>query len=98
MLPYTMHFLAHEIREYDVEDFFKGYGKIRDINLKQGYGFVEFDDHRDASDAVHDLNGKHLLDGSRSRSFHGSTRHGWRRIPRSRQRSWLVQLSSAFAF
>uniref|UniRef100_A0A5S6R6B9 RRM domain-containing protein n=1 Tax=Trichuris muris TaxID=70415 RepID=A0A5S6R6B9_TRIMR len=53
--------LSYEIRENDVEDFFKGYGKIRDINLKQGYGFVEFDDYRDANDAVHDLNGKHML-------------------------------------
>ena len=26
--------------------------------LKNGYGFVEFDDARDADDAVYDLNGK----------------------------------------
>uniref|UniRef100_A0A5S6Q0F1 RRM domain-containing protein n=1 Tax=Trichuris muris TaxID=70415 RepID=A0A5S6Q0F1_TRIMR len=62
--------LSYEIRENDVEDFFKGYGKIRDINLKQGYGFVEFDDYRDANDAVHDLNGKHMLgDHARLKDF-----------------------------
>uniref|UniRef100_A0A671KLP7 RRM domain-containing protein n=1 Tax=Sinocyclocheilus anshuiensis TaxID=1608454 RepID=A0A671KLP7_9TELE len=27
-------------REKDVERFFKGYGKIRDIDLKRGFGFV----------------------------------------------------------
>ena len=52
--------LSHRAREYDVEDFLKGYGKIRDIMLKNGFGFVEFEDFRDADDAVHDLNGKML--------------------------------------
>lgn len=27
-------------REKDVERFFKGYGRIRDIDLKRGFGFV----------------------------------------------------------
>ena len=27
-------------RERDVEKFFKGYGRIRDIDLKRGFGFV----------------------------------------------------------
>ncbi|XP_051732489.1 serine and arginine rich splicing factor 5b [Ctenopharyngodon idella] len=47
-------------REKDVERFFKGYGRIRDIDLKRGFGFVEFDDPRDAEDAVYDLDGKEL--------------------------------------
>ncbi|XP_016085507.1 serine/arginine-rich splicing factor 5-like [Sinocyclocheilus grahami] len=47
-------------REKDVERFFKGYGKIRDIDLKRGFGFVEFDDPRDAEDAVYELDGKEL--------------------------------------
>ena len=47
-------------RERDVEKFLKGYGKIHEISLKNGYGFVEFDDDRDADDAVHDLDGKDL--------------------------------------
>ena len=41
--------------------FFKGYGRIREILLKNGYGFVEFDDYRDADDAVYELNGKFKL-------------------------------------
>lgn len=48
-------------RESDVEKFLRGYGKLKDISLKRGYGFVEFDDHRDADDAIADLNGKELL-------------------------------------
>jgi arginine/serine-rich splicing factor 4/5/6 len=52
--------LANSARERDVERFFKGYGKIREIVLKEGYGFIEFDESRDAEDAVYDLNGKEL--------------------------------------
>ncbi|KRZ28911.1 26S protease regulatory subunit 4 [Trichinella pseudospiralis] len=54
--------LTSDIRENDLENFFKGYGRIREITLKNGYGFVEFDERRDADDAVHDLNGKPLME------------------------------------
>ena len=30
----------------------KGYGRIRNISVKEGFGFAEFDDRRDADDAV----------------------------------------------
>ncbi|VDK38365.1 unnamed protein product [Taenia asiatica] len=46
--------------ERDIEKFFRGYGRLRDIVLKTGYGFVEFDDERDADDAVYDLHGREL--------------------------------------
>lgn len=52
--------LSPRAREDDVERFFEGYGRVRDINLKNGYGFVEFDDERDADDAVHDLDNREL--------------------------------------
>lgn len=32
--------LPYHVREDDVERFVKGYGKTRDIMLKNGYGFV----------------------------------------------------------
>uniref|UniRef100_A0A8C6ZT98 Serine and arginine rich splicing factor 4 n=1 Tax=Nothoprocta perdicaria TaxID=30464 RepID=A0A8C6ZT98_NOTPE len=52
--------LSYQARERDVERFFKGYGRILEVDLKNGYGFVEFDDLRDADDAVYELNGKDL--------------------------------------
>jgi arginine/serine-rich splicing factor 4/5/6 len=53
--------LPSRATERDVEDFFRGYGKIRDVILKSGFGFVEFDDNRDAADAVEELNGREML-------------------------------------
>ncbi len=54
--------LPHKVTERDVEQFFRGYGRIREVMLKdQGYGFVEFDEPRDADDAVHDLNGREMM-------------------------------------
>uniref|UniRef100_A0A8B9LDJ7 RRM domain-containing protein n=1 Tax=Astyanax mexicanus TaxID=7994 RepID=A0A8B9LDJ7_ASTMX len=34
--------LSPHARERDVEKFFKGYGRIREINLKNGFGFVAY--------------------------------------------------------
>lgn len=53
--------LPYSARERDIERFFKGYGRVKEVLLKNGYGFVEFDDSRDADDAVYELNGKELL-------------------------------------
>ncbi|KAF7639459.1 hypothetical protein Mgra_00001136 [Meloidogyne graminicola] len=52
--------LPSRATERDVEHFFKGFGKIRDVMLKNGFGFVEFDDSRDADDAVYEQNGREL--------------------------------------
>ncbi|KAK9957144.1 hypothetical protein ABG768_011414 [Culter alburnus] len=76
--------LSYRAREKDVERFFKGYGKILEVDLKNGYGFVEFDDPRDADDAVYDLNGKDLC-GKRVIVEHtiGQRRDGGNRSGRS---------------
>ena len=52
--------LSNRASEGDVERFFDGFGKILEINLKTGYGFVEFEDSRDADDAVYELNNQTL--------------------------------------
>uniref|UniRef100_A0A8C9XGE5 Serine and arginine rich splicing factor 6b n=1 Tax=Sander lucioperca TaxID=283035 RepID=A0A8C9XGE5_SANLU len=52
--------LSYHVREKDIQRFFSGYGKLMEIDLKNGYGFVEFEDNRDADDAVYELNGKEL--------------------------------------
>jgi len=55
--------ISNRVTENDVERFFDGFGKILEINLKQGYGFVEFDDNRDADDAVYEMNNQTLCGG-----------------------------------
>ena len=42
---------------------FFSYGRISEINLKGAYGFINFDDRRDASDAVRDIDGKSFNGG-----------------------------------
>ncbi|MBW05037.1 Serine/arginine-rich splicing factor 6, partial [Eschrichtius robustus] len=52
--------LSYNIREKDIQRFFSGYGCLLEIDLKKGYGFVEFEGSRDDSDAVYGLNGREL--------------------------------------
>jgi len=57
--------LPPDVRVEDIEDFFRDFGKVRNVLIKQGkYGFAEFDRTRDAEDAVYDMHGRTLL-GSR---------------------------------
>ncbi|KAL0730514.1 hypothetical protein Bca4012_026607 [Brassica carinata] len=54
--------LPGDIREREVEDLFSKYGPVVQIDLKipprpPGYAFVEFEDPRDAEDAIHGRDG-----------------------------------------
>eukprot|EP00891_Asterochloris_glomerata_P009279 jgi/Astpho2/9279/Aster-06853 len=54
--------LPNDIREREVEDLFIKYGRVRSIDLKTpprppAFAFVEFDDPRDAQDAVRGRDG-----------------------------------------
>ncbi|KAM9306264.1 serine/arginine-rich splicing factor 9-like isoform 1-T2 [Pholidichthys leucotaenia] len=53
--------LPMDVHERDIEDLFFKYGKIREIELKvRGavpYAFVQFDDPRDAEEAIYGRNG-----------------------------------------
>jgi len=53
--------ITHRCRESDIEYFFRKYGKIRDISIKNKFAFVEFDDRRDADDACYDLHKKEFM-------------------------------------
>ncbi|KAI8878467.1 hypothetical protein K501DRAFT_31021 [Backusella circina FSU 941] len=42
----------------DLEDTFAKFGKITRLDVKKGFGFVEFEDKRDGEDALKSINGK----------------------------------------
>ena len=56
--------LSHQTSEDDLYRSFERYGKVGRLSLKKGYAFVDFEDARDAQDAMRDMDGRDL-DGSR---------------------------------
>jgi len=53
--------ITHRCRESDLEYFFRKYGKIKDISIKNKYAFLDMEDYRDAEDAVYDLHKKEFM-------------------------------------
>ncbi|XP_068634117.1 serine/arginine-rich splicing factor SR34A isoform X2 [Aristolochia californica] len=73
--------LPSDIREWEIQDLFHKYGHVVDVELKipprpPGYCFVEFDDARDAEDAIRGRDG-YNFDGHRLRVelAHGGRGH-----------------------
>ncbi len=52
--------LPSGIREKDLEYEFRRYGTIKNIQLKRGYAFIEYEDYKDAEDAIKEMDGKRL--------------------------------------
>ena len=50
--------LNPRVRERDLEKQFSKYGNIRNILMKSGYAFIEYDNYKDAEDAVKHMDGK----------------------------------------
>jgi arginine/serine-rich splicing factor 4/5/6 len=50
--------LSSSVRERDLEDEFKRYGHIKNTELKRGYAFIEYEDYRDADEAIKDMDGR----------------------------------------
>ncbi|URE25016.1 splicing factor [Musa troglodytarum] len=76
--------LDSRVSERDLEDEFRAFGVLRSVWVARrppGYGFVEFDDRRDALDAIRDIDGKH---GWRVELSHNSKAGGGGRGGRGR--------------
>jgi len=84
--------LSYRAGDRDVEHFFRRYGRLKEISLKNGYAFVEFEDIRDAEDAVYDLHGVDFM-GERVTvelargTPHGRDKERWGHPPRGGSRS-----------
>jgi arginine/serine-rich splicing factor 4/5/6 len=50
--------LSSSIREKDLDYEFRRFGNIKNIQLKRGYAFIEFEDFKDAEDAIKDMDGR----------------------------------------
>jgi RNA recognition motif-containing protein len=50
--------LSSNVREKDLEYEFRRYGTIRNVELKRGYAFIEYENHRDAEEAIRDMDGR----------------------------------------
>ncbi|KAF9303460.1 hypothetical protein BGZ74_003703 [Mortierella antarctica] len=53
--------LSRDVTDREVEDVFRDYGRIREVTLKNGFGFVEFNNPRDADSAVRGMDGKRFM-------------------------------------
>ena len=50
--------LSADVREKDLEYEFRRYGTIKNVELKRGYAFIEYDSYKDAEDAIRDMDGR----------------------------------------
>lgn len=52
--------LAQRTQERDLEHIFSAYGKVKRVDLKEGYAFVFFADQKHAAEAISAMDGKEL--------------------------------------
>ncbi|KAM0933806.1 putative transcription factor interactor and regulator CCHC(Zn) family [Dioscorea sansibarensis] len=79
--------LDPRVTERELEDEFRVFGVLRSVWVARkppGYAFIDFDDHRDAQDAIRELDGKN---GWRVELSHNSRGGGGRGASRPRGRS-----------
>ncbi|KAJ8758956.1 hypothetical protein K2173_003194 [Erythroxylum novogranatense] len=72
--------LDSRVTERDLEDEFRMYGVLRSVWVARrppGYAFIEFDDRRDALDAIHALDGKNGWRVELSHNSKGGGRRGY---------------------
>ncbi|TPX67150.1 hypothetical protein CcCBS67573_g07599 [Chytriomyces confervae] len=80
MLIATRHCLNFQIR--DLEDIFDRFGRISRLDIKRGasfnFGFIEFEDKRDAEDALNETDGKELPEFGTRLVVEWAKGGGWR--------------------
>ena len=78
--------VTHATRTHDLEELFSRYGPLREVTIKEGFGFIEFVDPRDADAAERKYGGSRgvtTAGGDRLRVEFAKDRHSERR-PRER--------------
>jgi len=50
--------LSSYVREKDLEYEFRRYGTIRNVELKRGYAFIEYENYKDADEAIREMDGR----------------------------------------
>lgn len=50
--------LSSYVREKDLEYEFRRYGTIKNVELKRGFAFIEYESHKDAEEAIRDMDGR----------------------------------------
>ncbi|RWS09521.1 alternative splicing factor SRp20/9G8-like protein [Dinothrombium tinctorium] len=69
--------ISGDVTKEQIEREFGKYGKLNSVWVAQnppGFAFVEFDDNRDAEEAVKQLNGQALFDDNKIRVEHSNNR------------------------
>ncbi|XP_055998070.1 probable splicing factor, arginine/serine-rich 5 isoform X2 [Ostrea edulis] len=56
--------LGKSTRVRDLEDIFEPYGRMTRCEIKYAYAFIDYEDHRDAEDAVRYENGREICGSS----------------------------------
>lgn len=62
---WTRLFVGHlpdNFTETDLRELFTSYASLKRVDCKKGYGYVYFEDSKDGSDAIRDVNGR-IVDG-----------------------------------
>lgn len=91
--------LARDARKDEVEDACRKYGRVMDVWLARnppGFAFVEYEDERDAADAVRDLDGRDIC-GRRVRVELSSERSRRGRGPKSDSKCYECNQRGHFA-
>ena len=52
--------LSDEVRTSDLERKFKHCGRMKDVWIVRDFAFIQFEDPRDAQEAIEDMNGERI--------------------------------------